>query len=291
MRFWLVASRHTHRMNHAELPVSILPAHALATPAERLTTAGEDIVHHLDSLPAFAAWPTPARRQLAAQSRIVTHTKGQRILACGEPCQDLIVILRGTLMSYRSSVDGRQNVMAYWRTGDLLGLAPIFSGGPFSFDLYAQRWCKLLHIPATALLAQIGENPRLIAGLIEVIHSHYRLTIEMFCRQTLMSLRERVVDRLLYLADTQGRSTADGLLIDARLSQTELAAMLSTTRQSVNKELRWLASQGLITLAYNAVTLTDLAGLRQLCPSHATLPLPLPQGPVSPLSRALLRTV
>lgn len=256
--------------------------------ADHLDSSVDEVLGHLDKLPAFAAWPAVARRRLAEGSRIVSHAKGRQVLAYGDPCTDLVVILRGTLMTCRNSPDGRQNVMFYWHGGDMLGLAPIFGGGPFSFDLHAQSRSRLLYIPAQRLLALVGENPRLLAGLLEVIQSHYRLTIEMFCRQTLMSLRDRMIDRLLFLAETKGLPTREGVLLDIRLSQAELAAMLSATRQSVNKELRWLADQGLIAVAYNSVTVTNLPGLRKLCQAQSTLPIALPRGPVSPLSRVLL---
>lgn len=246
-----------------------------------------DVLARIDRLPAFAAWPVALKKRLAEVSYLRNHARGKKILACGEECADLLVIQKGTLVTYRCSLDGRQNVMFYWHRNDLLGLAPIFGGGPFSFDLYAQSQVSLLYIPASTVLAVIGENPRLVAGLLEVIHRRYRLTIEMFCRQTLMPLRERMIDRLIFLAETQGRPAANGILLDIRLSQEDLAAMLSATRQSVNRELRWLVEQKLIVLAYNSITITDLDGLHALCEAHPMLPIHSPGGQLSPLSLAL----
>jgi len=256
--------------------------------ASEAVQPADEALAHIDQLLVFSAWPSALKKRLAAASRIVNLAKGRKVLTYGDDCADLIVVLSGNLVSYRDSQDGKQSVMFYWHRHDLLGLAPIFGGGPFSFNLHAQSRASLLFIPAQKVLEAVGENPRLLGGLFEVICHRYRLTIEMFCRQTLMPLRERMIDRLAFLAETQGQAAeGGGVTLGIRLSQEDLAAMLSATRQSVNKELRWLVEEGAITLAYNTITITDLAYLRGLVAPHAMLPI-LPQNRLSsPLSMAL----
>lgn len=248
---------------------------------------GGDALALIDGLPVFDTWSAAEKKRLALASRIRNHARGTKILTCGQACSDLIVVRKGTLVSFRPSPDGRQSVMFYWHRHDILALGPVFGGGPFSFDLHAQSQVSLLYVPAETLLALIGENPRLVAGLLEVIHARYRLTMEMFCRQIVMPLRERLVDRLIYLAETQGRSTESGIRLDIRLSQEDLAAMMSATRQSVNKELRWLVEQKLIVLAYNSITVSDLDALIALRAPYPTLPIDAPGTRISPLSQAL----
>ena len=48
------------------------------------------------------------------------------------------------------------------------------------------------------------------------------------------------------------------------LSQEDLAAMLQTTRQSINRELRAFEALGLVSAKYGAVIVYDLASLRAL---------------------------
>jgi CRP-like cAMP-binding protein len=52
--------------------------------------------------------------------------------------------------------------------------------------------------------------------------------------------------RLLELGDEYGTDTPDGKLITMRLTQSELAAMVGTTRESVNKHLRAFRARGII---------------------------------------------
>ena len=54
-----------------------------------------------------------------------------------------------------------------------------------------------------------------------------------------------------------------------RISQSDLAAMLSVSRQTINKELRLLEQRGLLQAAYGRLTIVDLAGLLRLADAGA----------------------
>ena len=249
----------------------------------------EEVLTQLAQLPAFRPWPADAHLRLAAGARTVAVGKGKQILACGDTVSELIVVLGGTLVTSRTSEDGRQSVLFHWHKGDILGMSPLLSGGRFSFDLTAQTRSRLLCIGSAPILSVLAEQPHLLGSVVDLLCGHYRLTIDMFCRQALMPLRERLIDRLLLLAGTHGVRTSAGVRLDMRLSQSELAAMLSTSRQSVNKELQSLVQQGLLALAYNSITITDMPGLRAHVHAGADHSAGIARHDPSPLVKALAR--
>mgnify|MGYP003703908833 CR=1 FL=1 len=249
----------------------------------------EEVLTQLTQLPAFRLWPAEAQLRLAVGARIVSVSKGKQILACGDPVSELIVVLGGTVVTSRTSEDGRQSVLFHWHKGDILGMSPILSGGRFSFDLSAQTRSRLLCISAGPILSVLAEQPHLLGGVVDLLCGHYRLTIDMFCRQALMPLRARLIDRLLFLAKAHGVSTSAGVRLAMRLSQSELAAMLSSSRQSVNKELQLLVQRGLLALAYNSITITDMAGLMAQMRPYADTGERVEHLAPSPLASALSR--
>jgi CRP-like cAMP-binding protein len=72
---------------------------------------------------------------------------------------------------------------------------------------------------------------------------------------------------LLMLVDQHGRGSQSGIEIDLKLSQDEFADMLGVTRQSLNRELKNLEKQGLISIAYSRITLVDMPALQCLARS------------------------
>ena len=80
-----------------------------------------------------------------------------------------------------------------------------------------------------------------------------------------LAVDEDVADvdgQLPALADERGTRTPAGLRIDLRLSQTELASIVGTTRESVNRCLNAYADRGILELDRDTITLRALDVLR-----------------------------
>ena len=82
------------------------------------------------------------------------------------------------------------------------------------------------------------------------------------------SARRLVVLSLSYLGGTPGtggplRGAEEGIEIELRLTQAELASWVGTTRESVNKVLGTFRDYGLIEVEGQRVTILDRPGLKR----------------------------
>jgi CRP/FNR family cyclic AMP-dependent transcriptional regulator len=73
----------------------------------------------------------------------------------------------------------------------------------------------------------------------------------------------RLAKRLLDLADKHGRAEGQGVAIDLKLTQQDLAAMVGATRESVNKHLGWMRDHGLIQLDRQRIVILKPDDLRK----------------------------
>ena len=79
-----------------------------------------------------------------------------------------------------------------------------------------------------------------------------------------LDIAGRLAARLARMAEEQGRPGADGeIRLEGPITQGELAAMVGSTRQSVNKLLGYLIDDGLIRMDRDAIVVIDLAGLQR----------------------------
>ena len=88
-----------------------------------------------------------------------------------------------------------------------------------------------------------------------------RLLSDYFAGATLDEVSSRLAQRLVDIAESFGAETEAGIALTTRLSQSELAAMVGTARQTVNRILHAFQEKGWISLRAGVVTITDLAGL------------------------------
>jgi CRP-like cAMP-binding protein len=112
-------------------------------------------------------------------------------------------------------------------------------------------------------------------GLISQSNEYYSAFVRMVCDhlrvsiQNLIILRNRrplhrLAQELRRLAERHGRQTKKGLVIDLRLSQEDLAAMIGVGRQTINRLLKRLEQDGIATTRYTSVTIHDIEAIERL---------------------------
>ena len=77
-----------------------------------------------------------------------------------------------------------------------------------------------------------------------------------------LDLGGRLAKLLLRLAEGQ-TPAEDGVVLDTRLTQSELATMIGASRPAVNRVLHLFAARKLIRVDGQVIVLLDLPGLRR----------------------------
>ena len=83
-----------------------------------------------------------------------------------------------------------------------------------------------------------------------------------------LDISGRVASKLAELADTKGRQTSDGIVIDLSFSQRVLAGMVGASRENVNRALRRFSDLGYIRQSARSITVLDHDRLRRRASSH-----------------------
>ena len=76
-----------------------------------------------------------------------------------------------------------------------------------------------------------------------------------------MPLPGRIAKRLLSLSESHGNRPIVGGPVEVRMPQQDLADLVGTTRESVNKQLRAWEKEGIIELGRGRVVLRQPEGL------------------------------
>jgi CRP-like cAMP-binding protein len=69
---------------------------------------------------------------------------------------------------------------------------------------------------------------------------------------------------LLRLADRHGKQTKNGVVIELRLSQEDLAVMIGVGRQTINRLLKSFEQDGIVSTSYTSLTIHDVKALERL---------------------------
>jgi CRP-like cAMP-binding protein len=182
----------------------------------------------------------------------------------GEAGRQLYGVLSGRLKVKAAGADGREIVFNVCDPGEVLGEIALLDSNPRSATIEALEPSELLVLDRRDFLPFLERHPRVAIQLAELLAARLRRLTELAEDSVLLALRARLAKKLVSFAQRYGVKTPEGIRIDLPFSQQELGDMVGTSRESINKQLRAWAEQGLILVRKGRVTLCDAPGLEAL---------------------------
>ncbi|WP_051537221.1 Crp/Fnr family transcriptional regulator [Asaia prunellae] len=129
-------------------------------------------------------------------------------------------------------------------------------------DIHAQKDSLLVNIDHRDFNMLLKAEPEMYRYIALMLCRLLRLSFALIEDTALLSLPARLAKQLLTLADSYGEKRGEGTVIRLRLPQEDLAMLLGTTRQTVNRKLSEWAKLGWISVHYGEILILDPAALR-----------------------------
>lgn len=220
-----------------------------------MTTSAASI---LSAIPLFVGLPTEELENLVGALRRRACRAGDVIFRQDDPGVSLYVIESGVVKVQRTSPDGKQVILAILSGGDIFGELAVLDGEPRSADAVAKEDCALLVLDRADFLHFIERHPIAATRLLATLSRRLRRTDQLVQDAAFLDVSARLARVLLTLTE--------GLAGDAKpaaLTQSELAAMVGATRESVNRWLRHFQRRGLVEYQGGTVRVLQRDELRK----------------------------
>lgn len=216
----------------------------------------------LDSGQWFSHLPVSLQDSLLAAARLRRLAPGQLLFKRGDPPCGLYAVLEGSVRIGAVSEQGKEALLSVVESPHWFGEICLFDGQPRTHDAFGVGHCILVHIPHSALLALLDDQPVYWRQLALLMSQKLRLTFISLEQLSLMPAPARLAHRLLMIADGYGEIDPPRRVL--QLPQDQLASMLSLSRQTTNQLLKELQAQGVLNLKYGEIEILDAQRLRGL---------------------------
>ena len=173
----------------------------------------------------------------------------------GDSGTQLYGILSGCLKILATGKDGKDVVFTLMGPGEALGEIALLDGEKRSATVVAVEPTELLSLDRRALIPFLNRHPSAAIGLASVLARRVRRLSEFAEDRQTLPLAGRIAKRLLSLSQRYGKQPIVGGPIEVRLPQQDLADLVGTTRESVNKQLRAWQAEGIVELGRARVVL------------------------------------
>ncbi len=216
----------------------------------------------LASMPLFAGLDASALESVARSLRARRFRRGEVIFHLGDPGDALFIVASGAVKISLPSETGEEAILATLRPGDFFGELALLDGAPRSASAAALEPTETLVLPRNRFRELIANEPVIRDAVLTSLSRELRRLTQHVEELHFLDITGRLAARLTRLADEQGSRQGDGAIrLDAPLTQSDLAAMVGCTRQSVNKLLGLFVDDGLIRLDRDAIVIVDYDGL------------------------------
>ena len=211
----------------------------------------------------FAGLGEPTLRTLADRALERSFPRHSRLFHQGDPGTGLYVVVSGLVKVAVTSEDGEEMVLVTLGPGEALGELSIVDGGPRSASAEALEPTVALLITREVLLDLAARDHGLTEALLQALGGLLRRLTEQASDLVFLDLPGRVAKLLAGLAAERGSATAEGIELDAALTQTDLAGMVGASRQSVNQILQGFARRGYLQVRGRRIVIHRLDLLRR----------------------------
>jgi CRP-like cAMP-binding protein len=193
----------------------------------------------------FSGLDTDQLAELAGKLRGKRCAAGQVICLRGDPGNSLYLIRSGRVRVVLTSPAGKEVVLNLLGAGDFVGDLALLDGAPRSADVIAHDDCELLALDRSDFMAFLDTHPAAAKHLLAVMSKRLRHNADLIEEVAFLDIGARLARLLLALASERGQRHGDEIVI-GNLSQSDLAGMISATRESVNKWLAAYRRRGLV---------------------------------------------
>lgn len=176
----------------------------------------------------------------------------------GEPADMVFTVYDGWVLKYRHAEDGGRHVVAVGLPGDLVGeYADNWSTWQYSAETLTDA--KLCRINRAKLVAFRQAHPVLAEATIRLARADERILLEHLLSITRRTAHDGIMHLLLeiYHRLRQRSLVAGGVEAVVPLTQEQIGDMLGLTTEYVNRRLREINSEGLITFQRKRLMVHD----------------------------------
>ena len=217
----------------------------------------EQRIAFLRSLSLFAGLNDDELRFLSGEAQERIFQAEDVIFHQGAPGYTCHIIIQGKVRIYVIAEDGRELSISILGPGEIIGEMALFDDMPRSANVEAIEKTHTLELHQDVLLHGLQRSPTLALSLLRALSARLRNTTEEAEGLASMTVTDRLLLRLERLAQWSGRPAPGGVRITLPMTQQELAALVGTSRESINRALAGLRRRGRVRLEDGWIVLLD----------------------------------
>ncbi len=198
---------------------------------------------------AFCPLPADLRATFESLKTSVAYRRGDVAFHEADLCHSVFIVCEGRVKIVTASTEGRVLLLRFAGPGEILGLAEAVLGPvPYEYSVIAVEPTVFAVVPSQTFVRFLSSYPELCVRLTVALSAQYK---EAQRETRFLAFGETSTARLARLlldwSEERGEETADGgVRIPSRVTHTDLAQSIGSTRETVTRILSSLSHRGIV---------------------------------------------
>ncbi len=225
-------------------------------------SAQQVTVEQLAVVPLFSELEDELLGAIAEASTEASFARNETIIREHDLSTSLFVILEGRVKVSLVRQEGREAILAMLGAGDFFGDMSLLDNEPRSASVIAIAPTRVLILTRNDFARLLGSRPAMTVLLLQAITARLRHADQKIADLAFLDAIGRVTNVICELADSDGESTEDGVVIRNRMSHDQLSRMVATTRETVTHCMITLEKRGYVASHGRDLLIHSLDDLR-----------------------------
>ena len=204
----------------------------------------------------FARMKPETLEELFRSAQFVKYPKNRQIYSQDDRSTDFHIIIEGSVRAKSYSPDGKEVTYNDIGASELFGEFAALDESPRSATVIATSNVKALKLPSRFLNWAVENDGAVASALLLLQVEKIRTLTERVYEFSVLAVRQRVQTEIIRIAMADGKRVGDQVRITIPTHQ-ELANRISTHREAITRELKFLVSQDLIHMNRREVVIKD----------------------------------
>ena len=204
----------------------------------------QEVFSSLKKIPFLSKLPDEALIALAAKAKSVKFPKQAVIISEGDETSSLYIILSGKVRVFSSDEKSKEVTLLVQESGSYFGELALLADEPrsASVETLAKTICGI--ISKNDFKYWLTSHPDVAIGLLSDLSAKIRHLTEKVKQMALSNVYERTIKVLQDMANKEG----DDFVIHNKPTQQELANMVGSSREMINKIMKELTIGGYVII-------------------------------------------
>ncbi|EGB16295.1 transcriptional regulator, Crp/Fnr family [Pseudodesulfovibrio mercurii] len=218
-----------------------------------------DTFRLLRKTPLFSGLEDEAVMALASRARLSRYEPGERVISRSDETQAFFVVLSGRAKIFRSTPDGKEQILYLVEAGQPFCFCSAFTDRPYPVDVAALEKSLVAGIPSEDMEDLARRQPILLLKIMQTLAGRLLETMNLVESLALHGTQKRIA---CFLQHSEGCCAArPGDPFSLHISHTEMARIVGTSPETLSRVIQKFKRRRLIEASGRNIRILDHDGL------------------------------